>query len=339
MLLHGTLASAQVEGAGPRLVIGTAVLRELGASSKALLQPGLLEANAERIYVFDYGDHALKIFSNAGQLVARSGRRGGGPGEFRGVSDMQLTPAQTVIIADPQAARISWFSPEGAFQRAISTKRWVQRASPMYGDTLALFNAMDSVLVKYSGEKRIGAFRLPREDAFLDSMTVGTDRIITTLPDGSLVMAFLYSGQLGRVQAGSSALTLHRGISGARWPREEVSRTPGPNGRPMTTRRLPSDVRPLQIAVSASPEHLFVLSWAPSDASRFIDVYQLRSLQYACSFAVEGRLRDLAVTGNQLVGLVDEPEPSLASIALPSGVIRGVAEPCPRSRGARQPVQ
>jgi hypothetical protein len=72
------------------------------------------------IVVGNGGTGELRFFDARGQHVATAGGSGGGPGEFRQLTALESTDADSVFVYDAQASRISVFSGQGTFVRSVS---------------------------------------------------------------------------------------------------------------------------------------------------------------------------------------------------------------------------
>lgn len=68
---------------------------------------------SDRILVFDDLANELRVFSRSGAQVETRGRRGAGPGEFRAVIGMSLSPEGDLWIVDAENGRYTIVSPEG----------------------------------------------------------------------------------------------------------------------------------------------------------------------------------------------------------------------------------
>ncbi|MGE0354195.1 MAG: 6-bladed beta-propeller [Gemmatimonadales bacterium] len=71
---------------------------------------------AGRFWVFDRPSSTVFLFSPEGQLLRRIGRRGAGPGEFRGSNGMVALPDSGVAILDASNARVSFLDAAGDFR-------------------------------------------------------------------------------------------------------------------------------------------------------------------------------------------------------------------------------
>lgn len=65
-----------------------------------------------RILVGDWSAARVAVLDSTGALVRTMGRRGLGPGEFRGIGSVQALPGDSVLAYDPAAVRLSVFPPE-----------------------------------------------------------------------------------------------------------------------------------------------------------------------------------------------------------------------------------
>jgi hypothetical protein len=80
-----------------------------------------------RLIVVDAGSHNVKWYSPDGSLIASTGGRGGGPGEFLRITDAVPTPFGGVAVYDSRNQRIMNFprfgghpvKPEGNFGQEV----------------------------------------------------------------------------------------------------------------------------------------------------------------------------------------------------------------------------
>jgi hypothetical protein len=75
------------------------------------------------VVVFDGGDQTLHILSPTGVPLARVGRSGDGPGEFRAGEAVEVLAGDTLVVFDEGASRISLFDREGAFLESALWER------------------------------------------------------------------------------------------------------------------------------------------------------------------------------------------------------------------------
>ncbi len=73
------------------------------------------DPTAERVYVADVTGARVAVFDGAGAFVEELGRAGEGPGEFRGVSALALTPEGTLVALDARRGVLSRWSRDGGF--------------------------------------------------------------------------------------------------------------------------------------------------------------------------------------------------------------------------------
>ncbi|NIR43545.1 MAG: 6-bladed beta-propeller [Gemmatimonadetes bacterium] len=107
-------------GSEPRLEIGTVAGSEeylFGSVASVLVVPD------GRIYVADSQVPEVRVFDRDGRFQFRIGGRGEGPGEFLHIDAMQLSPAEELLVRDPQQLRLSVFDPAGNFLRSFRLER------------------------------------------------------------------------------------------------------------------------------------------------------------------------------------------------------------------------
>jgi len=81
-----------------------------------------------RVLVAEGGSNELRLFGADGAALATWGRRGQGPGEFTGISTLDLLPGDTVAALDQNGRRTHLFAPDGTFLRQLVHPRLEGRA-------------------------------------------------------------------------------------------------------------------------------------------------------------------------------------------------------------------
>lgn len=104
----------------PTLVIGAA---EGDASSLFFQVAGVVRLSNGLIVVVDGATNELRYFDEAGKHLRTTGGSGDGPGEFRNAGSIIEVRADSAVIFDHFAARISVFGPDGTFGRSIPLRQ------------------------------------------------------------------------------------------------------------------------------------------------------------------------------------------------------------------------
>ena len=131
----GASPSAGHEGAfpGPAERSKEAIRHTLVASSDPAANftqvTGLDVGSDGSIYVADWYQQKVTVLDPAGRVVRTIGRRGSGPGEFRSVRGVQVLPGDSLLVYDPNLARISVFAP-GSSQPAYVTDLAAKLSGP-----------------------------------------------------------------------------------------------------------------------------------------------------------------------------------------------------------------
>lgn len=110
------------------------------------------------LIVAERGSRELSVFDSAGRHVRTAGGEGGGPGEFRFVSELAWLPGDTLGAWDLRQNRLSLFTPAGAFLRARTL------APPADAVSLRLLGVLDSGDLVVGGSGSAGGG--PSEGAF-----------------------------------------------------------------------------------------------------------------------------------------------------------------------------
>jgi hypothetical protein len=73
------------------------------------------------IYALDVKEAHIKVYDSDGKFIRQIGRRGQGPGEFQNPHTVQITPKNKVVVCDPLAQKLLYFSTDGKYQESIPT--------------------------------------------------------------------------------------------------------------------------------------------------------------------------------------------------------------------------
>jgi len=84
-----------------------------------------------RIVVANAGAREIRYYDPGGRYLRTSGRRGGGPGEFRYLRKIYHHTADSLLAADWSAERVSLFDPAGGFVHTVSVQSVGMPAVPL----------------------------------------------------------------------------------------------------------------------------------------------------------------------------------------------------------------
>ena len=104
----------------------------------------------ERIFILDYKEANIKVFDKSGEHINTIGRKGQGPGEFQRPSQIYLTPQNEILVNDPGARQIHFFSPDGTFKRSVSQTNMTFFNNPKVdqkGQIVANYMIMDKKVI------------------------------------------------------------------------------------------------------------------------------------------------------------------------------------------------
>jgi len=75
-----------------------------------------------RIVVANGGSHELRFYDEPGAYVSAAGREGGGPGEFREISGLEVGADDSIYVFDRPSQRVSIFDARGELARDIGVR-------------------------------------------------------------------------------------------------------------------------------------------------------------------------------------------------------------------------
>jgi hypothetical protein len=96
------------------LRLGTAAAHGPAAEQFGHIQSVATDSRG-RIYVLEGMAQEIRVFDSTGVYLHTIGRRGHGPGEFSGASELDLGPGDTLRVLDDGLMRFSVFAPDGTF--------------------------------------------------------------------------------------------------------------------------------------------------------------------------------------------------------------------------------
>ena len=67
----------------------------------------------QSIYICDFHNHCVKVFSNTGDYLRTIGRRGQGPGDMYAPNYISFSPGGDLLVCDFGNRRIQWFNSQG----------------------------------------------------------------------------------------------------------------------------------------------------------------------------------------------------------------------------------
>jgi hypothetical protein len=74
----------------------------------------------DRIYVLDVRECRLNVFDKTGKFLKTIGRRGQGPGEFRGPYQLLISAQDEIIVEELITRQLTYFSLEGLYKKTVS---------------------------------------------------------------------------------------------------------------------------------------------------------------------------------------------------------------------------
>ncbi len=252
--------------------------RVLTLDPEAVKEPTIVRAgDSDNIYVLDWSDLRVKMFSPDGKLLKAYGKeKGAGPGAFVNPTGFSVGPGGEVWVCDPRQRRIAGLNSDGSMQ-TVTPKSAIDRVAAV-GDVLVTMAPPGSErlfeVYNLSGE-RLKAF-----GEFLEDQS-GKGIIL----DGNIVgdaesRGFIYGGRYIGVIAGYGADGEQRFVV------QTIGGTAPPTVLDVDGRRKikPSTTRSV-MSMSILDNQLYVLSGTRAEGAgmQVMDVYDKRDGNYLYS--------------------------------------------------------
>lgn len=118
----------------------------------------------ENIYVADSKETHVKVFDKNGKFLRVFGKTGQGPGEIGGISSIQITSKNEILVSDTRNRRILYFTLEGDFIRFKGAGKF--QLARLYCDSNENYYFMNLVL-----EPPVYSFELVKCDSEMNLIT------------------------------------------------------------------------------------------------------------------------------------------------------------------------
>jgi hypothetical protein len=85
----------------------------------------------ENIYVLDFKEPFIRVFDKSGNRLWTFGKRGQGPGEIQGPTNLCLTPRGELLVNDRGNRFLHFYTLAGEYKRSLSLARWLSFSRPV----------------------------------------------------------------------------------------------------------------------------------------------------------------------------------------------------------------
>jgi hypothetical protein len=314
------LAAAQrVEVSAPRRALAGSWVSVPGFAAEhaaELLHPVCLAASAGIVLVCDLGDQSVKAFSTDGRLLWRFGRRGQGPGEFLGFTDLKPAADGTFWVADSENGRVTILSPTGKRVRLITFGAALVRVLPLAGgDFLASVAGPDPFLRRFDANgAKIGQLPLPDGVGVPPDQSAGSIAATPTIgmiSSGGAVVGFNYLSQLVLIDAGGSVQKIVETIEPLPVP-VPAQADVRVEGKVWHGFRMDRATPRAALTITADSARAYVRYGGTSSVRHLLlDTYDVRSGAYVGSSLLPEPVYHIAMANGVLYALAEDPEPAI----------------------------
>lgn len=282
-----------------------------GQMDSPLLRPGLITADENAAYLFDYGDGLLKAFHlDTGELFWSVGRQGGGPGEFNNPTSIQIGDDGSLWVLDPPNVRISRYTTDGELLGSVRVEDGLFRlGSVSDGRIIAIRSEPSEGLVVEvdTAGTIVRELAAPAWAEQVPAMAAGVWAASDT-DDGTVAMVFPYSGRALFGSAGAATLTEIGAVETQPEP-EQIVYSPEEG---MTVRRLTPEARMLALSITMTEDEVWILvSDEGEESDRVVDRYDRATGAYISSWRLPRNFNRITAAGDRLVGIETDMFPAL----------------------------
>jgi hypothetical protein len=285
-----------------------------GSSGRELNDPQLLGTTSDgKIVVFDMGDLELRAFSATGKELWTFGRKGSGPGEFRGALDLKPVGSSDIAVYDASLARLTIVT--GAGQLRTTARVAVE------GTALIPVDAGKAFGITPHDRQTLWRSVYPagtaREEALPTATRVAEPLLRTNFAAGAggtgAVVTFMWSDAVLLLDGNGAVRKVIAGPEPVPFPRTLSVPTKIPGISDAVVTRIEPKATRGALAVAATSTRVFVLfGGATADRGRLIDEYELSTGRYLGSRRLPDRAMAIAaLPDNRLVTMHDDPLPQV----------------------------
>ena len=275
-----------------------------------LLSPGMLAADSTgSLFIFDYGDMALKKISPDGELAWSFGRRGQGPGEFVGASGLSVVEGQ-VWVVDPENSRMTWVSLDGRDSGSIPFPEATRGIQVDGYHAIALNLSAGPLLKAYDSTGAVVEEFSPKDFSEGATSMVREAYISGGRLTKNFMVMFLHAGYLvhGLSTDQGIALRMIEGIEPLPFP-EMVSRAVDGG---FTVIRVDPAAPDAGRWLDHDSQYFYVGFNGTSGREGLVDLYGTATGAYEGSFQLPADVRYGAVVTNGVIaGLIHDPVPQI----------------------------
>lgn len=294
----------------------TTVLRGGSPDDTSLVSPSRLSATKDGVTLIDAYPMQIKRYGHDGASKWVFGREGGGPGEFRHLTDLKVDPLGRTWVLDAANARMTVIDPDGKTDVLIPLRNvggYPHELIPLRtGGALILTSgqAKNPLVVVDREGKVVSRLAFPFRE-FQNLHYLAAQQVTGSDPvTGRWVSAYRISDGFTAFQDTTWGRDRGWFVEPAVVPRVVRQRQ---NGGVSTT----FSERPnfSALSVTLSPERVHILYGGRSeDRGRIIDSYSLRDLQYVESFRLPAPVLEIAWFEGGFYTIRNDPEPELAFV-------------------------
>lgn len=308
------------EGAGERTVVDVeleSLWRIGGESDTLLLRPGVLTARSDGVMYYDFADAKIVALDAFGEPEWHFGQEGDGPGEFRLVRSLQSLPDGGVLAYDAEAARLTILDREGGSIQEVRLPGNVDRGDAVVRDDSGAYRLITyspaAPLVTLEPDGTVRRAAMPWE-AFERLHVIDRQGVVVSQGDD---WAYLFSFGNGFFSFhGSEPLPyLGQFVEHVDFPRLVTTRSA--SSETTTFAGLPVCAA---CAAALSDGVLYVLfGGGTADNGRVVDRYRFQDGAYLDSFRLPERYKAIALKGDRLYALIEDPYPEIVAYRLNPG--------------------
>lgn len=278
-----------------------------------LLRPLLLNARDKQLFVFDFGDYALKAFDWTGGLRWVIGHYGWGPNEFRSPSDLQFDDDNNIWVLDSGSRRVTivGFSGQSSWSVQLRIGNFLPFQVMPSTDTTFWVTGNDleaTFALKLDKHGEVSE-RLLLPDRFkVPPNPLVRQAYVSQAGPKRAFVAFSRAGSLLRWDVGQKTVELFPGVEPVPFP--DVIRRELRSGA--TALHIDTTAMWTALDVSTSGDTTYVLFAGESSfKGRIVDMYSTGIGSYLGSYLLPEKISDLVLDGGYFVGLVQGPVPAI----------------------------
>jgi hypothetical protein len=276
---------------------------------KVFMRIDLIAVSGSTLLVYDGGEPQLLGLSLGAEVRWRFGRKGGGPGEFGGITDLKGDGKGNAYLLDPAYSRVTVVRDDGTLARTIGLDRQLHRIGVTPAGAILGAPLSDALLLAVEGSAGLpSALSVPGEMVHLRALQ--RENRVDVSASGTIVVTHRWSSVVLVVSKDLATIRTFSLLDPQPFPELKTSKMG--TAKEISVTRIDPEAKQVVRATLIVGDTLLVVDARRNNAAvQYIDAYSLRGGTYLNSRIIPEYPRALSAAPGRIYAVVGEPVPAV----------------------------